>query len=289
LNGGSVASAIEEGRGQRRNGGGALEGILAKGRERDGMVSVFRVSPEMAQLLSHASRSHVLYKDLTSDLTTLDRLISNLQSRRHSGCIEVQLSKGHETATVFLFEGKVLEITWYHQGTTSTGPSVLDQLIRVAAAEGAVFTVYSVETSVREPEASVPQAPVRQEQVSLWQEVLKAAESSVDPLARGGTFLTAFKRTCIDLADAYPFLDPFAAEFEYRDGQVRYDGEASAATFNQGLSRCLAQCLRTLAGQPATREVLGRMASMANSLKKRHGGRLAEIGLGEVLPEVFGP
>ncbi|HSB70577.1 MAG TPA: hypothetical protein VLT62_14725 [Candidatus Methylomirabilis sp.] len=288
LNGGSIASAMEEGGGQRRNGGGAIEGILAKGRERDGLVSVFRVSPEMAHLLSHASRSQVVYKDLTSDLTSLDRLISSLQGRRHSGCIEVQLSKGRETATIFLLEGKVLEITWYHQGTASAGPTVLDQLIRVAAAEGALFTVYSVDTTQREPETSAPQGHVRQEQVSLWQEVLKAAEGSVDPLARTGTFLTTFKRTCIDLADAYPFLDPFAAEFEYRDGQIRYDGEASAVAFNQGLSRCLAQCLRTLAGQPATKEVLGRMASMANALKKRHGGRLAEIGLGEVLPEVFG-
>ena len=288
LSDGFVANAIEEVGGQRSSGGEAADRIIAKGRERAGLLSVFRLSEEMSQLLIHFLQSEVLYKDLTSDLTSLDRLIAGLQGRRHSGYIEVQLLKSRHTAMVFLWEGKVLESMLDRQGKFSAGPRVQEEIILLAAAEGAVFTVYSTHPPkpADEPKPAEGQGP--QEQLSLWQEVLKAMEGAVDTQARTGTFLATFKRAGIELAASYPFLDPFAAEFEYREGRIRFEGREPAAMFNQGLSRCLAHCLRALVTQPGARDLQGRLSSAASGLKKRHGGRLTEIGLTAALPEVFG-
>jgi hypothetical protein len=288
LSDGYVANAVEEVGGQRRNGGEAADRIIAKGRERAGLLSVFRLSAEMAQLLIHFLQSEVLYKDLTSDLTSLDRLIAGLQGRRHSGYIEVQLLKSRHAAMVFLWEGKVLESTLDRQGKFSAGPRVQEEIILLAAAEGAVFTVYSTRPPKPADEPKPAEGHGPQEQLGVWQEVLKAMEGAVDPPTRAGVFLAAFKRAGIELATSFPFLDPFADEFEYRDGRIRFEGQESAAIFNQGLSRCLAQCLRTLATQPGTRDFQGRLSSAASGLKKRHGGRLTEIGLTAALPEVFG-
>jgi len=288
LSDGFVANAIEEAGGQRSNGGQAADRIIAKARERAGLLSVFRLSAEMAHLLIYFLQSEVLYKDLTSDLTSLDRLIAGLQGRRHSGYIEVQLLKSHHAAMVFLWEGKVLESTLDRQGKRSAGPHVQEEIILLAAAEGAVFTVYTTHPpkTADEPKPAEGQGP--QEQLGLWSEVLKAMEGAVDTQARMGTFLATFKRAAIELAASFPFLDPFAAEFEYRDGRIRFEGREPAATFNQGLSRCLAHCLRALATQPGARDLQGRLSSAASGLKKRHGGRLTEIGLTAALPEVFG-
>jgi hypothetical protein len=288
LDGGRVLNAIDEAKGRCRTGVKALDGVLAKSRERGGMISVFQLSAEMAQLLADLSGSQVLYKDLTSDLTSLDRLLAGLRSRRHTGFIDVKIPGRHETATIFLRGGDVLEATLSRQGNVSDGPKVLDELARLAAADGAVFTVHSAQAAPPEASAPGPQGSDRQEQLSVWLDTLKTVENSVDIPTKPGTFVTAFKRACIELADTYPFLDPFAAEFEYRDGQIRYDGQAAAADFNQGLSRCLAQCVRALAGQPATRDLPARLSSAVGALKKRHGARLAEHGLAEALPDVFG-
>ena len=288
LDGGHVLNAIEEVKGRRRTGIKALDGVLAKGRERDGMISVFQLSAEMAQLLADLSVSQVLYKDLTSDLTSLDRLLASLRGRHHTGFIDVQIPGRHETATIFLREGDVLEATLSRQGNVSDGPKVLDELGQLAASDGALFTVHSAQVASPDADAPRPQGSDRQEQLSVWLDILKTVETSVDSPTKPGTFVTALKRACIELADAYPFLDPFAAEFEYRDGQIRYDGQAAAADFNQGLSRCLAQCVRALTGQPATRDLPARLSAAVGGLKRRHGARLAEQGLAEALPDVFG-
>jgi hypothetical protein len=289
LDAGRVVNAVEAVKGERHNGAKAFDGVLAKSRERDGMISVFQLSAEMTNLLANLSRSRVLYKDLASDLTSLDRLIAGLQARHHSGYIDVQLSGGRATATIFMREGDVLEAVLYQQGTISDGPKVLDDVVRAASSDGATFTVYGATLGPREAEAKSAEAGAdRPEFFSLWQDVLKTIESGMDAAAKPGTFWTAFRRACVDLADSIPFLDPFAAEFEYREGQIRYDGQAGVAELNQGLSRCLAHCVRALAAQSATRDAVARLSSLGGALKKRHGQRLAEVGLVEALPDVFG-
>jgi hypothetical protein len=288
LDAGRVVNAVEVVKSERRNGAKAFDGVLAKSRERDGMISVFQLSTEMTNLLANLSGSRVLYKDLASDLTSLDRVIAGLRGRHHSGYIDVQLSGGCETATIFMREGDVLEAVLSRQGTITDGPKVLDDVVRAASRDGATFTVYGVQPVPREAETKSAEMSDRPEHVSLWQDVLKTVESGVDAVAKPGTFSTAFRRACVDLADSYPFLDPFAAEFEYREGQIRYDGQAGVAELNQGLSRCLAHCVRALAAQSATKDAVARLSSLGGGLKKRHGQRLTEIGVAEALPEVFG-
>ena len=288
LDGGQVLNAIEDVMMQHRVGVKVADAVLAKSRERDGMISVFQLSAEMTQLLADLANSQVLYKDLTSDLASLDRLLAGLKGRCHTGFIDVRLPGRHETATIFIRDGDVLEATLPRQGTISDGPNVLEELIRVAASEGAVFTVHGVQIAAQETEPQPPRGPDRQEQLGIWQDVLKTVESSVDTPTKVGTFVTAFKRACIEQADAYPFLDPFAAEFEYRDGRIRYDGQAAGAELNRGLSRCLALSVRALTGQPAIRDLRARLSPAVGELRKRHGARLAEYGLTEALPDVFG-
>lgn len=288
LAGGEVASAIEEVGGQRRNSASALDGILARGADRAGTLGVFRLPPEITQLLSHFLHCEVLYRDLTSDLTSLGRLLGGLQGRRHSGYIEVRLLKSQDAATLFLWEGNLLETCLHRQGQLATGPAAQAELLRLAGAEGAVFTVYRTPPPRSTPEAKPAETAGRPEELGLWGEVLRGLEAAADGTAKPGSFLAAFRRAAVELAATFPFLDPFAAELEYRDGRLRYEGPEPVSSLHPGLCRCLAQCLRALAASPGGRDLPGRLAAAAQALKKRHGARLAELGLAEALPELFG-
>jgi hypothetical protein len=287
LDKGTLLSAAEEVKGKRRNGLGVVDSITAKAKERDGTLSLFQLPAELTQLLARLYGSDLLYKDLSTDLTSLDRLVAGLEGQSHTGYIDVRLSKSHDTATLFMHEGKVLEVTMYCQSQLTSGPDVLREVIKLATIEGALFSVYRARGKSQGGDALSPELSGHPEQMGLWQEVLQATEAGVDGATKPGTFLVAFKRACIDLANTFPFLDPFAAEFEYKDGKIVYQGSATAGEFNQGLSRCLAQCLRGLATQPGTKDLLVRLSSGLSSLRRQQEQRLAEVGLVEAIPEVF--
>lgn len=64
-----------------------------------------------------------------------------------------------------------------------------------------------------------------EELMHRWGRTLYAAEQVVDAIAGKGTFEIAFRECCVGLADAYPFLDPFAVQFEYIDGKASFYGD----------------------------------------------------------------
>jgi hypothetical protein len=49
-------------------------------------------------------------------------------------------------------------------------------------------------------------------------------------------FHTALKTKFIEKADTYDFLDPFASEFEYKDGSIVFHGSASPETIARGVA-----------------------------------------------------
>lgn len=289
LDTGNLVNAIEDSPSQRRYGPHAAEGIAAKGREKDGTINVYRLSAELIQLLANLFNSEPVYKDLSSDLTSLDKLIAKLESEKHTGYIEIRMPKSQNAATLFLREGQVLESALSVKGSVISGAKVLNHIIESAANEHSLFTVYRADLAKLYSDGiDLADSFARQGTFAVWQEVLKTVESTTDGITKAGVFVTAFKRACIAQANAYPFLDPFAAEFEYRDGQIKFDGHATIAQFNQGLCQCLAQTVRDLTAQPATRDLVKKSKPATATLKEKFNSRLEEVGLTAALPELFG-
>ncbi len=69
----------------------------------------------------------------------------------------------------------------------------------------------------------------------LFQEFLSSAERLVDSLSSGGTIKKAFKKALIEKSEEFGFLDPFAGEFEYLNGTLRFTGEAGMEDFARGI------------------------------------------------------
>jgi hypothetical protein len=128
----------------------------------------------------------------------------------------------------------------------------------------------------------------RQQALSLWLDVLAIVERETDRLFKRIVFLVAFKRACIEQAIAYPFLDPFAAEFEYRDGQIRYEGSATAAELNEGLGKCLATALSSLAQEPHGVLLVPHLRIALSDMRASRAAELRDARLVETLPGLFG-
>ncbi|MBI5033127.1 MAG: hypothetical protein HZB51_21620 [Chloroflexi bacterium] len=284
---GSIVNAVEEVKKQRRHGPDAAEGIAVKAKEKDGALNVYRLSAELTQLLASLFDSDPIYKDLSSDLTGLDKLLAKLQTEKHTGYIQIHMTKSKSAASIYLRDGQVLDSALFSQGVLISGPKTLDDIILMTGDEHSSFNVFRSDLAqAYSHQVNLADSFVRQEMINLWQDVLRQFETTL--AEKSGAFITSFKRACITQATSYPFLDPFAAELEYKDGVLKFEGQASVAQFNEGLCKTLAQTVRDLASHPASKTWMNNLRPALAQVKNQYGNRLEQVGLTTHLPDLFG-
>jgi hypothetical protein len=81
-------------------------------------------------------------------------------------------------------------------------------------------------------------ANARKHALSALQEIISKTELFVDGCSQEGIFLRAFKRALIEKSDLYPFLDPFADQFDYHKGEITLDEEVEIDLFAAGIADC---------------------------------------------------
>ncbi len=82
--------------------------------------------------------------------------------------------------------------------------------------------------------------------MQLMSQVVAAVERGMTVAGRGSSFPTALRAGLLAVTERYPFLDPFAAEFEYQDKEIVFVGTAQAGEFASGLTEALRQMVEDL-------------------------------------------
>lgn len=293
ISAGEVLNAVVEREQRAASGEIAMAEIVHQARERGGTISVYELAALLLDLLARLVDSETVYRDLTTSFTSPDRLIAKLQSEGHTGYVEATLGEGRGYGMIFFEQGEPVEAVLSDDKESVSGPTIVDAIIQAANSVGASFNVFralrvaaptppsgpDVSSLVAAPAAapSVPSMPTA-DLVILWQEILAATEQVVDGFGSKGRFLTAFKEALVEHASTYPFLDPFAAEFEYRDGQVIFHGPLSG-DFSRGLGECLDDAVTRLS-----------FALRRSDLETKIRARVTALGEGHAaLAERFGP
>ena len=81
----------------------------------------------------------------------------------------------------------------------------------------------------------------------IFQDILSKAEKLINgPSGGKGVFYKAFKESLIEKSEEFPFLDPFAGEFAFREGTIQFTGEVGAKDFTMGIVECLVNTLSHL-------------------------------------------
>ena len=251
LDTGNIINAQEEINGNLISGQDAVKRVIAKAKDNDGAISVYALKGEMVTMLASAVKSVVIYENLSTEFTSLEALISKLQTEDHTGYIEVNFQGDQQEGYIFLLEGRVVETLLSNRGEEISGPHVLPRVIEFAASLGATFSVYKAAVEEAHSESEVIKASFDLPQLlEVWGAIIGAVESVSDDLLGEGVFLITFKDTLIAKVDEYPFLDPFAAKFSYLDGTVSFSGEVEK-NFSQGIGDGLNGTVEILAEQAA--------------------------------------
>jgi hypothetical protein len=287
LDNGNIVNAVEETGGSRMTGQEAVNSITSKVQEKDGTVSVYALSGEMVTMLASVVRAEVVHKDLSTDFTSLEQLIAKLQSEGHTGYVEVAMKGDKGAGIIFLQGGDAIESILSTNGDAISGAQVLPRVIETASTLGAAFNVYRAAVEEAFDESAEVMAGFDLPQLlEVWQEIIATVETTADGLSSDGQFLNTFKDTLIEKADDYPFLDPFAAEFDYRDGQIAFQGQ-TVKNFSQGLGECLSATIGKLAAQTSGADLAATIAAELATVKERHAEAIDKFALGAAMPDLL--
>ncbi len=289
LDNGNIINAIEEINGKVVTGQNAVKTVTDKAKEKDGAISVFSQKGEMITMLASVAKSEIIYENLSTEFTSLNALITKLQSEDHTGYIEVTYEGSDQKGYLFLLAGRVIEALLSGRGEDVSGYTVINRILELTSSTGAVFSVYkaAVEEALSESEMikvsyDLPQL------LEVWSAVISAVESVADGLLGDNAFMNAFKDTLIDRADEYPFLDPFAAKFNYNDGLISFSGEVKK-NFSQGVGVCLWGTVEALAEKSALegKDLFSPLRSGLDPVKKEYQGKLDRFNFSAILPDLF--
>jgi hypothetical protein len=289
LDNGNIINAIEEVKGDLLTGPDAVKHVTDKGQEKDGTISVFVQKGEMITMLASVAKSQAVYENLSTDFTSLEALINKLQGEDHTGYIEVTFDGNQQKGYIFLLAGRVIESLLTARGEEISGPAVLNRILELTISSRASFDVYqaAVEEALSESEMikvsfDLPQL------LEVWGAVIQGVESAADELVGPGEFINTFKETLITHADEYPFLDPFAAQFQYQDGQVTFSGEVTKR-FSQGIGLSLWDTVVTLAERIALdgKDLFEPVRGAMNDVKSSYQAEIERFNFKGIMPDLF--
>ncbi|MBN2088019.1 hypothetical protein JW964_00310 [candidate division KSB1 bacterium] len=271
LDSGRVINAIEENAGKRSYGQGAIDNLFAKVTEKDGTISVFGLSSELVTLLAGAIKNEIVYKDLSSDFTNLEKLLEKLKIEQHTGYIEILSNNEKHVATIFLQGGEPLESIMTADGKAIANSGVHNEIFNLIESQGAIFNVYKTMMGHRN------ERMITREEISLLMDIWSQIIVTIERKLPSGIFIRIFKDILIEKADEYPFLDPFSAEFDYRDQKATFEGTLPP-DFNKGLNEVLHEVIQRCQITGITHEI--------EIIQKKFSDLILKFSLGDIVEKL---
>ncbi len=348
---GQLLTAIELGEREKRVGKELKEHLSRLAQQMKGELSVYYLPEDIVTALAGIAEGEIVYKNLTSDFASLDRLIKRLMKERRPYFISLTFNDQPESGGLVYVEGHRVEAICSSENGFLSGAEALRTLTSESEARLASFSLFrpreaslpafdesEVEVSlnrlasqtappspptakqavqpayyqtrppsrgieppvasstVEEPDnildvaeietmpagggsqsngirnapgtagrpapadaTAVPFAPVESttlpeppsssemsELTNVMSAIVAAVERGMTIAGRGSSFPTALRAGLLAVTEQYPFLDPFAAEFEYHDKEIVFVGSAQPAEFANGLTEALRQMVEDL-------------------------------------------
>lgn len=282
LDRGRIVNAFEEIGNNKVPGEKAIKNILERAKQKDGTVSVFQLSDELVATLASVLNSKAKYRDLTTELTSLEKLISKLKKEEHSGYVEVLLNNDNGDGCIYFQDGRAMESVFRSSdGEILAGPSGLKKILGLSTEVGAIFNVFESDLS-----SIVLDNTVTDEVLGLFQNTLNTLRSAIEARFGAGKFADEFKRVLAINANKYLFLDPFVGDFVYKDKTLTFEGETPLEEFTTGVCDVIAQAVEHFRGQDEN--ILKAIAASIQPLKEEAIQLIDRLKLDMKMPAIFG-
>jgi hypothetical protein len=287
LEAGEIVNAFEEAQNKRREGEEAMENIILMSKQKDGRINVYRLVPEMVTILASTTMKEATYKDLSTEFTSLERLMEKLSKENHSGFIDIIMNSNKGRGIILFQEGEIVEAVMADDKAGGiSGKDILDKIIDDVHKIGATFHVYRAGLEDRSERSAMAQPIDLKGVIEVMQEVIRTIESVVDDFSKhGGTFLENLKKAQVVKSEDYPFLDPFADEFEYKDGKIKFQGKIPIERFVRGIKDCIDVTLDNTPVDITKEELYLRIQNSLQPIIEKFEAEINDLGLKSTMQE----
>lgn len=266
----------------------AVAHILEKAREKDGNISVYRLAAKTVTTLIAAMTVTSKYESLSTDLTSLDRVIALLQKEQLTGYIEILFEQEAGVANLFLANGELIEILLAASEYEMIGDSTtIDKLHKRCQEVGAVFNVYQTSSTPGQAQEGSQIKAVSPQTIRLFEVILIQLETVANALLKDRRFLLILKTILPQIADRYPFLDPFIGDFRYANGLLSFEGDASGADFVDGMCEVLNAIIATLLQSIPRHLLFTQLSRHVETVSLDYEDLIEHWGLEVRLPDIF--
>ena len=167
-----------------------------------------------------------------------------MSAEKLTGFIDISIGEGDEGGLVFISSGEIVggSFSWAQDETATTKENI-DRLVEKTKTSGGLFQVSRIPiTSNADKDAAVTKNKQSHHALTMVEELMSIFESVVTTRKRKKTdFNSLIRKKFIEKADQFGFLDPFAAEFEYRNRKVAFNGDVDDKELLTGIVTTLGE------------------------------------------------
>ena len=237
------------------SGAEAIDRLLEASGDYNFNVNIYEIGPEEVYYWASIPTAEQIYKDLSTEFTDLEGLIKKMGSEKLTGYIDVSIGGGKEMGLIFLINGKITGGSYsWSNGSPSPSKKNQDLLISKTNELGGSFNVCRIRltNSERDREADLLKSKHQATAIEFLEELLGIFEDVVRLERKKGTdFQKLLKQKLVEHADRYAFLDPFAGEFEYVGGKIRFSGQTGDEKLVDGVFTVVKELAREQGLMPA--------------------------------------
>ncbi len=266
----------------------AIRDMLEKAHEKDGEISVYQLPSDKVSLLVDFLEGTPKYEQLSTDLTSLDKVMGLLRKEKLSGYIEVLFEQEAGIATLFFSDGELFESLWAPLDNRIVAPPITLAEVNERCLEyGAVFTVYQATDVFTTKTLSESTREVPQDAINLFEMILVGIESITHATVKTGNFQTVLKSVIPKIADKYTFLDPFVGDFRYVNGYLSYNGDVPYEEFVNGACELINTILATLLASVPQNTLLLKVSTTLEPVSTEYSELIEQLNLEVRMPKVF--
>ena len=213
------------------------------------MISVYRIDQRIVSFWVRMASAEEVHMNWIKDLTHVEEMIRKFRSEKLTGYFDISINNGKEGGLLFFDSSQFIGGSYsWGNGKLDNSKESQNLLIQKALESGGTFRVMKLPLEKLDGKGTSTQlrSGTSPRVIEMLEELIVILDRTVSADKKPRSeFRILFKRTLLEKAGKYHFLDPFAEKSIFFDRALTSVGDATA----EELAAAIVECVTELADE----------------------------------------